>query len=110
MDLTNFSNQYIFPLILFIFIAFFLLNFDRLDNNSDERVNVFLDYLSDRQDLCALLEDVGNKEEFINKLLEMSRMTGHLLTAMEIEKAVIDATLKESNNYICLPIGCWQLS
>ena len=110
MDFTSFCNSYIFPFILFSIVAHYLINVDRADESSNKEIELFLDYLSDRQELYSQLENIESREEFIDKLFELSQITGHLVTATEIEKAIVDATVDNYQDYICLSIGCWQLS
>ena len=110
MNFIAFSNSYIFPLILFFIITFSTFNLLAPVEKKKVEIDSFFEQIASNEELYSQLESLNQRGDFINKLLEMSKISGYLLTSSEIEKAILDTTSKSYNNYICLPIGCWKLS
>lgn len=110
MNFTTFANSYIFPLFLFMVITGFISYLSDSSIKSGFKIEKFFETIVNDEESYSQLELLTQRDEFIDKLLELSQVKGYLLTALDIEKAISDTTSQHYDNYICLPIGCWKIS
>lgn len=47
---------------------------------------------------------------YIEELVNLGKALGYEFTSLEIKQSIAENTANMSANYICLPIGCWQIS
>ena len=121
MDITSYANQFIFPLALFliIFFGFYAepylgknnISKDNLvNNNYVSELDNFFEIVSQNDNLISQLELIMEREDYIEQIVKLGNSLGYRFTVLDVEQSIVANTVNSDSNYICLPIGCWQIS
>lgn len=100
-----------FLLFCFLFIIFFCV-VSLFFSVSKSHVKTDLDKFYDRvsQDLLLeqKLEAIVKQENFLEQIVELGVSLGYSFTVTEVKDSMAIYTPPQQNQYLCLPIGCWQ--
>lgn len=123
MDITNFANQIIFPLVFFAIVLYFL-HLEPSSTNHDDNLkknivfnlnymselDKFYETISQDKDLMFQLELIMEQDNYIEELVDFGKALGYEFTSSDVHQSVAENTTNINSNYICLPIGCWQVN
>ena len=121
MDITSYANQVIFPLALFliIFFSFYAESYLGKNNISKDylinhnyvsELDKFFEIISQNNHLMSQLELIIEGERYIEQIVKFGNSLGYRFTAADVEQSIAENTANTNSKYICLPIGCWQIS
>lgn len=123
MDITTFANQLIFPLVLFAIVLYFfhlepysINHDDNLKENIGANPNYiseldkFYEIISQDNDLMSQLELIIEQDNYIEQLVNFGKALGYEFTSSDVQQSIAENTTNINSNYICLPIGCWQVN
>ena len=121
MDITSYANQVIFPLALFlmIFLSFYAepylgknnISKDNLvNNNYVSELDKFFEVVSQNDNLMCQLELIIEGDDYIEQMVELGNYLGYKFTVLDVKQSIAENTANINGNYICLPIGCWQVN
>ena len=121
MDITSYANQFIFPLALFsvIYLSFYaelylgrnsILTDNQVSNNCLSELDNFFEVVCQDDNLMSQFELIMEGDNFIQQIVKLGNSLGYRFTVSDVEQSIVDNTSNIDSNYICLPIGCWQLT
>lgn len=115
MDITTYINQLLFPVVLFILIlSSFCIESYLTDNNNISHASIvnldnFYQLVSQDDRLMSQLELIMEEEDFIEQIVKLGNSLGYIFTSFDVERSIAEYTASSNGNYICLPLGCWQV-
>ena len=123
MNVTAYVNQFLFPLALFGLVLFsfyaepYLLKNNKIsrkssvgNNNYISELDKFYEVVIQDDNLMSQLESIIERENLIEQIIKLGNSLGYKLTLSDVEQSIADHTANSDSHYICLPIGCWQVS
>jgi hypothetical protein len=105
-DIMEFQTTFHQFLLSCLFFVIFCISQYR--QKSD--LNKFYDRVSQDPLLEQKLESIIKQEDFLEQMVALGISLGYKFTILEVKDAIAIHTPKEQNRYICLPIGCWQIT
>ena len=122
MDFTTIVNKVLFPITLFvvIFASFYVepylvksqnkTNVNKLDDYYNYfELEQFFEFVSKDINLMTQLEKALKEENFIEHIVKLGNSLNYTFTASELRQSIAEHTANPYGNYICLPIGCYQI-
>ena len=123
MNVTAYVNQFLFPLALFGLVLFsfyaepYLVKNNKIsgkkpvgNNNYISELDRFYEVVIKDDNLMSKLESIIEEKNLIEQIIKLGNSLGYKFTLSDIEQSIADNTANSDSHYICLPIGCWQVS
>ncbi len=123
MNFTAYVNQFLFPLALFGLVLFsfyaepYLVKNNQSsrkslvgNNNYISELDKFYEVVIQDDNLMSQLESIIEGENLIEQIIKLGNSLGYKFTLSDVERSIANNTANFDSHYICLPIGCWQVS
>lgn len=116
-------NQIFFPVVLFILIlSSFYIDSSLFAGSAsiDERsicdrheiceLEKFFDMVSQNSTLNSQLDLIMEEDNFIEKIVILGNSLDYAFVAEDVRESIAEHTANPNSSYVCLPLGCWQVS